>query len=155
MSRRLSALTALLAFALASCDDYDRSEPIDLEGERTYSYTAYAEDGTRLLVGTIVLHPRYTRANFEQEIEGEWMIRWAPGADTTSLVGPQVGSGPLAGIATEDGIILHLPPISVDNTVQLTGIVRNNEFSGEWSYSTIAGPAARGDRKSTRLNSSH
>lgn len=138
---------ALFSFALllAACGDYDRSEPIDLEGERTYTYTAFAEDGTRLLVGTIVLHPRYTRADFEQEIEGHWAIGWAPGADTTSLVGPQVGSGGLAGMATEEGITLFLPQIGIDNSVQLTGIVRNNEFSGEWSYSTIAGPAARGE----------
>jgi hypothetical protein len=145
MSRRLSGLTVLLAFALTACGDYDRSEPIDLEGERTYTYTAFAEDGTRLLVGTIVLHPRYSRGDFEQEIEGHWTIGWAPGADTTSLVGPQVGSGPLAGIATEDGIILYLPMISVDNTVQLTGLVRDNEFRGEWSFTSIAGPVARGE----------
>jgi hypothetical protein len=130
---------------IAACGDYDRSEPIDLEGERTYTYTAFAEDGTRLLVGTIVLHPRYSRLDFEQEIEGSWTIGWAPGADTTSLVGPQVGSGVLAGVATEEGITLYLPQITTDSSVQLSGTVRNNEFRGEWSYTTIAGPVARGE----------
>jgi hypothetical protein len=130
---------------IAACGDYDRSEPIDLEGERTYTYTAFAEDGIRLLVGTIVLHPRYSRLDFEQEIEGSWTIGWAPGADTTSLVGPQVGSGVLAGVATEEGITLYLPQITTDSSVQLSGTVRNNEFRGEWSYTTIAGPVARGE----------
>jgi hypothetical protein len=145
MSRRLFGLTALLAIALAACGDSDRSEPIDLEGERTYTYTAFAENGTRLLVGTIVLHPRYTRADFEQEIEGTWNIGWAPGADTTTIVGPQVGSGALVGMATEDGIVLFLPQFTTDNTVQLSGIVRNNEFRGDWSYSSIAGTVSRGE----------
>lgn len=145
MSLRLSGLTPLLAVALAACGDYDRSEPIDLDPERTYTYTAFAEDGTRLLVGTMVLHPRYTRADFEQEIEGHWTIGWAPGADTTSLVGPQVGSGSLAGTATEDGITLFLPQFTTDNSVQLSGVVRDNQFRGEWAYTSIAGPVARGE----------
>ena len=145
MSLRTSGLLALASVALAACGDYDPSEPIDLDPDRTYSYTAFAEDGTRLLVGTIVLHPRYSRESFEQEIEGSWTIRWAPGADTTAPVGPQVGSGALAGTATEDGIVLYLPQITTDNNVQLTGTVRNNAFRGEWAYSSIAGQVARGE----------
>ena len=146
MSRRLSALTAILAFALAACGSYEVSEPIDLDPDRTYTYNAYGEDGRRLLTGTIVLHPRTARpASFEQEFEGEWNIRWAPGADTTVMVGPQVGSGWLSGVATEDGITIQLPQITVDNGVVLTGTVRNNAFRGEWSVITIAGPMAGGE----------
>lgn len=141
---RPTLLLVLLTSVLVSCDGGPRSEPLELQGERAFSYTAYAEDGSRLLEGTIILHPRYSRLDFSEEVRGEWEIRWVPGADQNELVGPQVGRGTLEGIATEEGFGFNMNPTFADNNVLLVGTVHNGDLSGEWSHNTIAGPVAGG-----------
>src|SRR5512146_2806981 len=70
-----------------------------------FLYRARSATGQTLLEGQIEF-----RVGDDSTIFGSWNIRWAPGADTTLAVGPQVGSGQLSGHLVGTDLFLQLNP---------------------------------------------
>jgi hypothetical protein len=110
----------------------------------TFAYAAFDGSGRPVLEGTLVLTPQPSLG-----VTGTWTIGWSAGADTTALVGPQVGSGDLVGVFAGGQITLDLNPGFADNDVGLSGCVTVEGFAGTWSYSGIAGPVAGGTFSAT------
>ena len=106
----------------------------------TYTYRAFHQDGRLLLTGTLTFDVRD-----ESTIGGSWSIAWAPGADTTAVVGPQVGEGQLVGTLRRDAVRIALNPGWADNNVDLAAEQRTaDRIAGQWSHSTILGQVAQG-----------
>jgi hypothetical protein len=104
-----------------------------------YAYGACDEQGRLALLGHLDLVIDATGA-----IAGTWEIEWAPGADRSTEVGPQVGSGELEGWLDGADATLHLNPGWADNNVRLTGTWHGGGGGGFWSYSTLTGPRSSG-----------
>jgi hypothetical protein len=103
-------------------------------------YSAMSARGTPLLVGSLRL-----LAHDDSSVTGTWVINWVAGADTTTPVGPQVGSGTLSGRQYGDGsVALNLNPLYADNNVVLSAAVTTAGLSGQWTWSGIAGPITNG-----------
>jgi hypothetical protein len=113
-----------------------------------FLYHARSSTGQTLLEGQIEF-----RVGDDSNILGSWNIRWAPGADTTLAVGPQVGSGQLSGYLAGTDLILQLNPEMADNNVSLRATRGPRGFAGRWEWSTIAGPTAGGAFEATRSDS--
>ena len=134
----MRAALPLALIALASCNSPDRSLNVQLlPGEMVYR--ASSSSGLPILEGRIT----FTVVG-DSLVSGEWVIGWAPGADTTRPVGPQVGSGRLAGSRVDDGFAINLNPGWADNNVFLLARPANGGWQGEWSWSTIVGPVEHG-----------
>jgi hypothetical protein len=115
----------------------------DLSG--SYQYLAHDKAGTLLLEGTLVL----ARLD-DSTLTGTWVIHWAPGADTTQPVGPQVGDGVLHGIHTGNRWHLTLTPGWADNNVDLVGVAQERNLAGAWAHSIITGPYTGGSFQAVR-----
>jgi hypothetical protein len=132
------ALVAALGFACVGADRPLAPRLEDVDGG--FEYRAYDGDGELLLVGTVTLE-----TDADSSIAGTWEIRWAPGADTTTVVGPQVGSGTLAGWLRAEYAAIDLNPGWADNNVFLVARAEDHgALRGEWHYSTFIGPVAEG-----------
>ncbi len=138
-----SVLLASALVALAACSTYPIAPAPTGPGE--FRYVARAASGTTLLVGTLEL-----TFPDESTVTGTWSIGWAPGADTTAEVGPQVGSGTLAGTRSETAMALNLNPSLADHNVFLQATTTAAGFHGAWEWSTFAGPRTRGQFAATR-----
>jgi hypothetical protein len=102
-----------------------------------YSYVA-ARDGRQLLAGLI-------RLDIEDSlITGSWDIDWAPDADTTVAVGPQLGSGTLIGIKRNEQVTISLNPGVIGNNVTLEGSIYRYCLTGQWSWTRLGPPEAAG-----------
>lgn len=112
----------------------------------SYRYLAYDSAGTLLLEGQLVLAPVD-----DSTLTGTWVIHWAPGADTTRPVGPQVGAGILHGAHTGARWHLTLTPGWADNNVELVGVAQEGDLAGVWAHSIITGPYTGGSFQATRL----
>lgn len=105
-----------------------------------FEYRAYASSGSPLLVGTITL-----AVAPDSSLTGSWDIRRAAGADTTAIVGPQIGSGTLVGYAGSEQSLINLNPGWADNNVFLMMPYPDEvPLAGQWQYSTFVGPVAQG-----------
>ncbi|MGH7530212.1 MAG: hypothetical protein ACREMN_07495 [Gemmatimonadales bacterium] len=110
----------------------------DVDGR--FEYRADDGSGHPLLVGTVTLAVAQ-----DSSITGTWAMRWAAGADTTAPVGPQVGTGTLAGHAGTECSIINLNPGWADNNVFL--VLRRTAdglLAGQWQHSTLVGVVAEG-----------
>lgn len=142
MSARRVRWTALaVALALGCGNEINQVAAPRLEDVHGgFEYRAYDPDGRLLLVGAVTLEARADSA-----ITGTWEIGWAPGADTTAVVGPQVGTGTLAGRYDGENTLIDLNPGWADNNVFLVaGAANGADLSGEWQHSTFIGPVAEG-----------
>jgi len=141
---RSPLLAALLL--VAACSTEPSGGPLPIIGNGNYAYTAYGASGVKLLQGTI--HLEYgvlpAAATPPRGLAGTYSIDWAPGADHSIVVGPQIGSGQLDGQTDDSGVKLSFLPNEVDSFLSLTGTVFGTSVDGTWSYSTIAGPAQHG-----------
>lgn len=117
----------------------------DLNG--SFAYSAFDATGQPLLVGSLTIE-----AAPDSTLSGTWSIHWAPGADTTATIGPQVGTGTLAGRSGSDGVFVDLNPGWADNNVFLMGGAAPGILAGEWQHSTILGPVAQGRFTLRRLS---
>jgi hypothetical protein len=104
-----------------------------------YRYVAEDNAGHRLLEGEITLV-----ALDDSTLQGTWQIRWAAGADTTAQVGPQVGSGTIAGGRAGDHLAFDLNPGWADNNAILLAVGSPGGFTGRWEWETISGPRSGG-----------
>jgi hypothetical protein len=110
----------------------------DLDG--AFEYRAFDADGQLLLVGSVTLEVRG-----DSSITGTWEIGWAPGADRTTVVGPQVGTGTLAGSVGAEHTWIDLNPGWADNNVfLLASTADHGALAGQWQHSTFIGPVAEG-----------
>jgi hypothetical protein len=92
-----------------------------------------------LLIGQITLD-----IAADSSVTGSWKLAWAPGADTTALVGPQVGTGLLAGRQAGTSLWLDLNPGWADYNVFLQADSRHPGYAGQWYVGTITGTRSSG-----------
>ncbi len=149
--RTLSRLTRLslsriglgLAVVLASACS---SLPTELQPfDGTFDYVAFDEEGARVLEGQLVLDVTRSGA-----VTGTWEVDWAEGADQSTPVGPQVGSGSLAGTITGGSITVDLNPQVADDNVELEGTLGGAGIAGMWQHVTLAGPSGSGTFTATK-----
>jgi hypothetical protein len=142
--RRVTRIYIVLAvLALAACyPDLDAllpDEPPVWTGA-TFDYTGWGGVESPLLQG--VLH--ITEVDSSQ-FTGTWEIHWAPGADSSQVVGPQVGSGVLHGVFTVGGYVgLDLSQGDSIGSVRLTAVPDAVGWHGRWGYLDSAGPRTGG-----------
>lgn len=74
-------------------------------------------------------------------IAGTWAFQ---GVSSVDRVGPQVGSGTLAGELTGSKLSIDLNPGWRDNNVILIGSAQGEKIVGTWSWITFAGPTSNG-----------
>lgn len=130
---------ALLAAAVVACSGVGVTPTGSLKSA-ALRYNAASAQGVPLLAGSLSL-----AIHEDSTVTGTWVIDWVAGADTTARVGPQVGSGTFSGQQLSDGSVqLNLNPLYADNNVFLSATVTRDGFSGEWSWSGIAGPITTG-----------
>jgi len=145
---KLSLLPLLLL--VGACDDGPASDPLDLAGGGQFSFASGTAEGAPLLAGRLYL--RWSDEGPESGIVvGTWTIGWAPGADTTLQVGPQIGSGQLVGTADEDGVLLDLNPGSKFEYVRLSGRVTKATMYGDWEWTQVVGSGGTGNFRAANL----
>ena len=152
--RTFAAATALL---LAGCELFDDPgpaqgsvfpDPASLNGG--FQYSAWDAQGRLAVVGTISL-----TVHGDTLITGVWDLEWAPGADTTAVVGPQVGTGTLVGWLWNSRNYTNwgadLNPGYADNNVFIGGKFGGDEPSTGWSFSGFPGLISQGRLTLVRL----
>ena len=118
-------------------------------GDPSGAYEYVARSGlTPVVTGTVTL-----LVDEDSAVTGIWELRRVPGTDTTIQVGPQLGSGTLAGRLTASGIVaVDLNPGWADNNVFLAlGGATRDRLTGTWDHSTFIGPVAGGPVELQRL----
>jgi hypothetical protein len=108
-------------------------------GDGELRYHATTATGKPLLEGRLTL-----TFPTDSTVIGTWQIQWSAGADTTSPVGPQIGTGTLVGTRRADTLRLELNPDYADNNVSLHGVAMRGGLRGDWTWATIAGPSTSG-----------
>ncbi len=126
----------LAALVLAGCSDNPAGP--DLE-QSSFTYTAYSSEGDLLLSGTVDL-----TVSEADSISGLWVIGWTDGADTTTVVGPQVGQGSLMGWLDGRQFDVDFHPGWADNNVLLNGEWSGKNISGRWAYVGFPGVISEG-----------
>lgn len=133
-------MTLVCALAAAACSGDPVAPRASLSTDRALRYEAYSDQLRLLLVGSLELV-----VHGDSTVSGNWTIGWAPGVDSTTRVGPQVGSGALQGrVLPDTSVWLNLNPGFVDYNVLLSGAATVKGLSGRWGYSTIAGEQGHG-----------
>ena len=102
----------------------------------TYTYRAYNLKGALVVSGTMVLTQTDSTG-----ISGTWSLTLQLAGEQ---VGPQFGTGTLAGNRNQSSISINLNPGWADNNVFLNGTVGPNGISGQWEWSTFVGTSAHG-----------
>jgi hypothetical protein len=145
--RSATPVTVLLAVAaIMACGDPTLSTA---GGDPSGAYSYVARSGlTPVVTGTVTL-----LVDEDSAVTGSWELRRVPGSDTTIRVGPQLGSGTLAGRLNASGMVaVDLNPGWADNNVFLAFSATTRDLlSGTWDHSTIIGPVAGGAAELRRL----
>ena len=131
-------LASLLLLLPLACSSAPTRPVLDRLHSGRLTYQALSEDGHVLVTGEMNI------TVVDSVVTGTWQLHWAPGADTTTHVGPQIGEGTLAGRQVGDSYAIDLNPGWADNNVFLSAELTASGWSGTWSWSTIAGVAASG-----------
>lgn len=150
-------LVAALGVALTGCQLLEDPgppqgsvfpDPGSLNG--SFQYSAWDTRGRLAVVGTISL-----TVHGDTLITGVWDLEWAPGADTTEVVGPQIGTGTLVGWLWNSRAYTNwgadLNPQYADNNVFIGGRFGGNEPSTGWSFSGFPGVISQGRLTLVRL----
>jgi hypothetical protein len=148
MTRWVSATLVLLLMLSAGCDEAGGVNGSDSRPPGAMSYSGYDDLGRRVVTGWIV----FDIPNIQDgppiplEFNGTWELRALvdPGR-----VGPQNGSGVLAGQITDSGVVVDLQPGQLDNNVALTGTLTAGgpapmRYEGVWRWVTLTGVRASG-----------
>jgi hypothetical protein len=145
--RRATPVTVLLAVAaIIACGDSTLSTA---GGDPSGAYIYVARSGlTPVVTGTVTL-----LVDEDSAVTGSWELRRVPGSDTTIQVGPQLGSGTLAGRLNASGMVaVDLNPGWADNNVFLAfSATARDLLTGTWDHATIIGPVAGGPVELRRL----
>jgi len=139
--------TAFLLYAAAIGGCTAPADPV-IAGDPggVYSYLADLGDSP-VVEGTMTF-----QVAADSTVTGTWELHRVPVSDTTLVVGPQTGSGTIAGRRTATGVWLDLNPGWADNNVFLALIPETTGgLSGTWDYSTLIGPVSGGAVRLLRL----
>lgn len=145
--RRVTLLTVqLLVAATYACDDPALS-PVSGDPSGVYGYVAHS-GVIPVVTGTMTL-----QVDEDSAITGSWELRRVPGSDPNIQVGPQLGTGTLAGRLDASGVVaVDLNPGWADNNVYLLlGGYTPHRLTGTWDHSTLLGPVAGGPVALQRL----
>jgi hypothetical protein len=115
---------------IMNCDD----DPSPRTG--TYRYTA-VHSGSPVVEGFLHLDEVSTT-----RVSGRWELSRVGSANVE--VGPQVGTGTLAGSFDGQTLSVDLNPGFADNNVFLAGTFQGNTLRGEWNFSGFPGPISQG-----------
>jgi hypothetical protein len=135
----ITLLMYLLILTVSACkDDGDPVANVLPPGSSptSYSYKGYNAKGTLVIVGSFSM-----ATTGGSEVSGTWSLACiVPGEQ----VGPQTGTGELAGTLEGARLTLSLNPGWADNNVYLTGSIGKDQITGTWMWSTYAGPTSQG-----------
>jgi hypothetical protein len=136
-----SIAIVLIALFLVSpgCEDHGVAtvnSPIPGAEPSTYTYRAYTSAGVLAVIGTLTM----ARSD-STRIVGTWALE---GVSSIDSVGPQVGTGMLAGELKSSKLTLDLNPGWRDHNVILTGSIEGEKIVGSWMWITFAGPRTSG-----------
>lgn len=104
-----------------------------------FRYLAYAAGGQPLLTGELAF-----ASPDALTLTGTWTIAWLPGVDTTTLVGPQVGTGAFMGSRRDKALLIELNPLNADHNVALQAEPTTHGYAGQWEWTTLTGLRAAG-----------
>jgi len=116
-------------------------QPSDVPG--TYSYKAYNSSGVLAVSGTMTL-----AVVDSGSVSGTWTF---VAVLRSERVGPQTGTGRLAGVVEKSSVSINLNPDWKDNNVFLLGTLSPDRIAGRWMWSTFSGPTAEGTFEATRV----
>jgi len=148
LMRRATPVTVLLFVAATfACGDPSLS-PVSGDPSGVYGYVAHS-GVIPVVTGTMTL-----QVDEDSVVTGSWELRRVPGSDPDIQVGPQLGSGTLAGRLDASGVVaVDLNPGWADNNVYLVlGGYTPYRLTGTWDHSTLIGPVAGGPVELQRLN---
>jgi len=148
MCRSCAVVVVLLLLLTCACHEADdMGSPVPAGA---MSYSGFDAAGRLVVVGwirldvvTIFAQPGVSTP---QEFTGDWSLR---ALVDPSVVGPQSGTGKLAGTFVEDGVSVDLNPGSADDNVVLFGALTAGgparaRYEGTWSWVTLAGVKVEG-----------
>ena len=116
------------------------------------AYSGYDEAGRLVVRGWIWLDVALIDVAVEPrgptplEFSGAWQLRALVDPER---IGPQTGTGTLAGTFGEEGVWVDLRPGWADNSVRLLGVLQAGgpapvTYEGTWRWETITGLRAQG-----------
>lgn len=139
---RFLLLIVCILIAFAGCTDKG-SDPVGPPPAGVYQYTGYDSTGTAIVRGWLTLNLRD-----ENIIDGEWRLEkiGEPG-----LIGPQLGTGTLAGGVSDGRMWFDLQPQFRDNNIDIIGTIDGSEFRGRWHWITFSGITNSGTFVAVRI----
>jgi hypothetical protein len=147
VSGRLCILAALLGMGCETIiDPVFTPSREDVSGGFFYRAYGPGPQSALLLVGSVQVVVRD-----DSSLSGTWEIEWAPGADRSSAVGPQVGTGSVGGQYGSEHTLIDLNPGWADNNVFLVAYADGGDLTGAWYHSTLVGSVAGGRFELRRL----
>jgi hypothetical protein len=141
-------LVLLLSLLACACDETD--DVVSPAPPGAMSYSGFDAEGRLVVVGWIRLDitSRYAApgGSTPQPFTGDWSLR---ALVDPSLIGPQDGTGDLAGTFVADGVSVDLHPENADDDVVLLGVLTAGgparaRYEGTWNWVTIAGVKVEG-----------
>lgn len=125
--------TTLICCLIFGCTD---SNPLESAPSGAYLYASSDTTGVLLVQGWMTLDIQDST-----QVTGEWHFGKVGNPED---IGPQVGSGELLGSFYQGELSVELNPNMADNNILLVGILTNNRYHGDWTWSTIIGPTSSG-----------
>ena len=107
-----------------------------------YQYTGFDSSGAKIVEGRLSITSVKSTG-----FEGEWQLSKIGNPER---IGPQVGTGTLAGSIIEGKLYINLNPNMSDNNVNLTGAIEGARFQGTWKFVGYAGVLTQGTFEATR-----
>jgi hypothetical protein len=148
MMRFGSAAIALLALFGAGCQGARQVTASGGPPVGAMSYEGYDASGHLVVVGWIDLDIPTLDAGspIPSDFSGSWGLSALTDPDQ---IGPQHGTGTLAGRFTDSGVVVELQPGQADNGVVLSGTLTAGgpvpmRFEGIWEWTTLSGVRATG-----------
>jgi hypothetical protein len=150
--KSLFASVAVLAFSLlsgCSTPGDPHATPVvspeqdGVETQLVYAYSGFNREGIRIVRGELTVF-----VGQAGRVTGRWHLR---ALVDTGRIGPQHGSGALAGGLNNGTLTLNLNPRSVDNNVILTGRFDRMSYAGRWEWIGFPGVINHGTFRAVRI----
>jgi hypothetical protein len=135
-TRVFVALLVLLASLSSGCEDRGNENGVEPVPRGAYRYTSYDTNAVEIVRGWLTID-----AQDSSNVTGEWNLLKIGNPEG---IGPQVGSGKLAGSFQNGKLVIELNPQFRDNNLQLVGELKNGEYRGEWFWISFIAVTNRG-----------
>jgi hypothetical protein len=132
----LAVSLVAITFLSFSCEDGGSETGVGQVPSGAYRYTSYDTNGVAVVRGWLTITYQDSA-----HITGEWRL---DKIGNPQGIGPQVGSGKLAGSFHEGKLIVELNPQFRDNNLQLVGYFQQGDYRGEWFWISFVGITGRG-----------